>query len=110
MTVDQWLARRTPEAPDALAARIRAILGDRLFADASTAREACMAAAEEQLARILAGQNTGRASAVDLLAADALITYALEHAAESAESVEAWAGDAMTRIAGIGTRHAAGAP
>ena len=68
-----------------------------------------MAAAEQRLTMILSQQHTGRESALDLLAADALITYALERVAESATSVDAWATGAMRRIAALGARHARGA-
>ena len=96
--------------PVALSARVREVLGTRLQYDASQARDACVAAAEELLTRLLSAQKTGRESALDLLAADALVTYAAESAAESADTLEGWAGNAMTRISAIGAQYAAATP
>jgi len=108
MTVGAWLDARTPRAPDALAARVRLALGDRLARDAAETHAACEAAAEEMLAALLARRETGRESALDLLAVDALVTYAFEHAAEQGETLDVRAARAMQRIADIGTRgHAA---
>ena len=42
-----------------------------------------------------------RATAIDLLAADALITYAIEAAAESCESFDARAGAIMSTVANV---------
>ncbi len=106
MTVDAWLSRRTPRPPEALDARVRAALGARLALDASQVHAACEAAAEELLEALLATRATGRESAIDLLAADALVTYAFECAAGSGD-LDALAAGAMRRIAAIGARHAA---
>jgi hypothetical protein len=43
-----------------------------------------------------------RAQALDLLAADALLTYAFEAAADEPQSLVARADDAMLRIAEVG--------
>ena len=110
MTVGAWLENRTPPAPDALAARVREALGPRWTADAPDAGAACEAAAEEILAALLAAGRTGRETALDLLAADALVTYAFEHASESAADLDGAAAAAMTRIAALGARYAAAGP
>lgn len=104
MTVDAWLTRRTPRPPEALDALMRQALGARLALDASQTHAVCEAAAEEILAMLLATGETGRQSALHLLAADALVTYAFEHAA--AGDLDLMAAAAMQRIAGIGARHA----
>ncbi len=104
MTVGGWLESRTPEAPPALAARIRHALGDRWAEDASRTQAVCEAAAERLLASLLAARETGRETALDLLAADALVTYAFEHAAESGADLDAEAASVMTRVATIGAR------
>jgi hypothetical protein len=107
VTVGVWLEGRTPAAPDALRARIREALRDHWGDDASGTHRVCEAAAESLLASLLAGRETGRETALDLLAADALVTYAFEHAAESGDDLEAKATAVMQRIAGIGVRFAA---
>lgn len=107
MTVGAWLDARTPPAPDALAARLRQALGDRLARDAAETHAVCEAAAEELLSSLLARGATGRESALDLLAVDALVTYAFEHAAERGETLDERAAQAMQRIADIGTRRPA---
>lgn len=106
MTVGAWLESRTPRAPAALAARVRGALGTRLAEDAAATQRVCEAAAEELVAGLLARGETGRDSALDLLAADALVTYAFEHAAESAADLDVEAGAAMERMAAIGARFA----
>ncbi|MGH7669279.1 MAG: hypothetical protein ACRENQ_07255 [Gemmatimonadaceae bacterium] len=108
MRVGGWLESRTPRAPAALAARIRQALGDHWSDEASRTHAVCEAAAEGLLASLLAAQQTGRETALDLLAADALVTYAFEHAAESAADLEAGAGAVMERVAAIGARFATG--
>jgi hypothetical protein len=54
------------------------------------------------LAEVLADGCTARDAALDLLTADALVTYAFEAAAESPREVDAIAAEAMQRIARIG--------
>jgi hypothetical protein len=106
VTVGAWLEARTPRPPDALAARVRSAVGMH-WTDAETrTREVCEAAAEELLERLLATHETGRESALDLLAADALVTYAFEYAATSGGDLDAEAGAAMRRLADLGARFA----
>ena len=50
------------------------------------------------LARVLADGATARAAAIDLLAADALVTYAFEAASESPDRLPDLAHRAMTRL------------
>jgi len=50
---------------------------------------------------MLSSRATDRGSALDLLAVDALVTYAFEAAAETPAELEQLANDAMTRIAEI---------
>ncbi|MDE3054977.1 MAG: hypothetical protein KGL38_00875 [Gemmatimonadota bacterium] len=109
MTIGDWLAGRTPAPPDALARRVRELLAADLSRDAAGAHQACEAAAEALLERLLAGRETGRETALDLLAVDALVTYAFEHAASQGD-LDAEAAGAMQRIAALGARFAAGAP
>ena len=75
---DAWFAAHTAGAPHALRGRAgeffaQAAAGDLASRLAHAARAALAAATRD---------NAGRAAALDLLAADALITLALLHAAE----------------------------
>jgi hypothetical protein len=80
MFLEDWLDRRTSQAPPALRTRVR---------------EYALAASGDSLARLLASagraaldrvlsQSGDRTAALDLLAADALITLALRAQAEEA--------------------------
>jgi len=69
-----WLAGRTPAPPDAFRLPLAEAEGD--------PRERLTDAAVAALDRALAGTGE-RGGAYDLLAADALLTYACEHAASA---------------------------
>lgn len=100
-TVGAWIAGRDPAPPSALHARLQELLapwGDRPAAELP---EACLAVGERMLDQMLAAGSTSRAAALDLLAVDALITYAFEVAADEPERLEARAAEAMRRIAMI---------
>jgi hypothetical protein len=81
VTAGAWLVARVPDAPAELLARMlaaaRAAPGDDVAAGLAGAAHAC-------LARVLESDG-GRSAALDLLAADALLTHALEAAAEQGE-------------------------
>ena len=109
MTVDatelvrDWIARREPAAPPALAERIANALGTTSTGAASgdgaaLIVETCLAAAETLLARVLEEGGAARASALDLLAADALVTYAFEAASDEPALLPAAARAAMARL------------
>lgn len=89
-----WLASRTPLPPPALAARIAAAVGD-----ASCTKAALPGTLVEQALGFLKLIGDARESADDLLAADALITYAMEAATENCRQLDAIAADAAKRIA-----------
>ena len=80
MAVKDWLDRRTSQAPPALRTRVReyavATSGDSLSASLASAGLAA-------LNRVLS-HSGDRSAALDLLAADALITLALRAQAEEA--------------------------
>jgi hypothetical protein len=99
MTVGEWLAARTPRPPDALRARLESQLGDALGDDVREAPSRFLAAGERLVAALLAGGSTTRGSALDLLAADALVTYAFEAASDAPADLAERAADAMVRIA-----------
>jgi hypothetical protein len=77
---DAWLDRHTSQAPPALRNRVRQHAA---AASAPTVSNALAAAAHSALARVLAHPGD-RSVALDLLAADALITLALLAQAETA--------------------------
>ena len=97
-TVGNWLAGRTPPPPELLRSRILAALGETLAADVGGADRACLDAAERVLARLCAEGSGERHEAADLLAADALVTYALEFAADDPERFEEHATRAIQRF------------
>jgi hypothetical protein len=83
-----WLATRTPAPPPALSHRMREALSGRLSRSAAEAPVECLAAGEAVLADLLARGRTSREAAIDLLAADALVTYAFEAMAENVATAE----------------------
>lgn len=101
MTVAEWLDARTPAPPAALAEQVRAALGPALDADAATVGEAALGAAERLLAPLVARGCLSRDQAGALLTADALVTYALEAAADDPSRVAEHADDIMRRIAAL---------
>lgn len=102
MTVADWLDGRTPVPPPALRARIREALGEASTASVERAGDVCLAAAERLVGGLLAGDCTSRDCALDLLTADALVTYAFEAAAQSPADLVPRAAAAMRRIAALG--------
>ena len=101
MTVGEWVRAREPAPPTRLGARIEAAVGNGRGEPAAQAGDVCLAACESLLNDVLTRATSGRESALDLLAADALATYALEAAAEAPSALEARARDAMRRLAAI---------
>jgi len=67
----------------------------------SNAHEAVLATAESLLAELLALDCAGRDRALDLLAVDAMVTYAFEAAAESPDTLSSRATAAMSSIAAL---------
>lgn len=87
------------EAPAPLVRRV-----GELLADANADRGAVdrhIEAAERAVARLLREQCTSRAAALDLLAADALATYAFELAADDPDGIPDLAARAMARFAAL---------
>ena len=101
-TVADWLDRREPPPPEPLLSRIHEALGGDIAAPAHEAGSRAVAAAERLLARLLGEDCATRAMAVELLTADALVTYAFEAAAERQDaSMDDMAASAMRRIASV---------
>ena len=101
MTLDRWLATREPAPPARLAARLRECLGTSLSASVDEAPELLLAASESLLRTLLAAECTDRETALDLLVADALVTYAFEAAGSRPESLDGRARRAMREISSI---------
>ena len=102
MTLARWLDARHPPPPPALRARIDAALGSALLRDATDQSSELLAAAERIVRALLDDDATSRGAALDLLAADALVTYAFECASERPAELSARATEAMRRIAALG--------
>ena len=100
-TVGEWLAALQPPPPPALADRLKLALAHFAAQDVDRVPEACLDAGEHLLDELLATGSTSRGSALDLLAVDALVTYAFQAAADSPERLEARAARAMARIGAL---------
>ena len=101
MTVGEWIRTRSPAPPPAIASRVIASLGKRVDDDAARAVESCLDAAIVLLEQLLATDPLDRGNATELLAADALVTYAFEAAAATPERLDDRAADAMLRLAAL---------
>lgn len=88
----EWLAAQKPEPPAALVERMQAIVAGRSCVHADLSDALIDAAVS-----VFGNLSDERESAIDLLAADALITYAMQVAADT--DVELAAASAMVRIA-----------
>ena len=101
MTLGGWLDARHPAPPPALRARIEIALGSELRKEVHDPAESFLAAAERLVRGLLDENATSRDSALDLLAADALVTYAFEALSERPAQLSRRAAEAMTRIAAL---------
>lgn len=101
-TVANWLSTREPSPPTALTERLRAALGTQASRDADEAADVCLTAGERLLSDVLANADASRECALDLLAADALVTYAFEAASNDPHSLAERASSAMMQIASLG--------
>ena len=103
MILAAWLDARRPAPPAALRDRIDAALGHDLHAEVGEVADTLLAAGERIVRSLLDEDATSRGSAIDLLAADALVTYAFEAASERPADLSRRAAAAMARIAALGT-------
>lgn len=99
-SLEAWLAEREPAPPPALARRMRELVGPAALAQPATPAS-LVGAAADVLGQLLAEGCDTRASALDLLAADALATYAFEAAGDAPATLRAEAARAMSRIARV---------
>lgn len=108
MTVGEWLRQRSPRPPAALAARIDEVLGASLDEPSEEVSEVLLRAGEGLVRELRIANCTSRDSALDLLTADALVTYAFEGAGSSPADIELRAAVAMKRIALLGAAEPSG--
>ena len=94
--VSVWLRGRTPVPPPQLVARIEAMSAG--IASREPSADALLGAAEAAMSGLLHDGCLTRESALDLLAIDALVTYAFEAAADDPEHLEDSAVRALARI------------
>ena len=100
MTIAQWLGTRQPAAPPALARRI-AELTAALDPTRLDAAAQCLLAAERALPVLISADDDSRRSALDLLAIDALVTYAFEAASSQPERIPELAASAMVQLSSL---------
>lgn len=101
-TVGEWLAGLQPPPPAALADRLTEILREHAHHPASAVPEVCLQKGEQMLAELMESGSTDRATALTLLAVDALVTYAFDAASGDPAHIEERAANAMKRIAALG--------
>jgi hypothetical protein len=99
VTVRDWLAHREPSPPRVLRERVEALALE--SPDQADPASALLAAAEVALARLARNASDDRATALDLLAIDALVTYAFEFAADRPDTIPALSERAMSRLSAV---------
>jgi hypothetical protein len=102
VTVAEWVTGRTPPPPPELRDRLLGCLGDDGVQPVSALPEVAVSTAERMLRGLLASGDTSRATALDLLVVDSLVTYAFEAAADAPETLGPRAMAAMTQLAQVG--------
>lgn len=101
MTGSDWLSRRSPAPPEELATAIRDALTVRSITGDPPAPTQLLETAQSILEKVLQTECATRESALALLTADALVTYALEVANEAGQ-LSGFPEEAMQTIAGQG--------
>lgn len=98
----RWISAHAEQPPAALRARLDSLVGgDALLAGDAPVPAALLHAGTGLLATILGSGSTQRDAALDLLTADALVTYAFEAAADDPGSLDAQAASAMRTISAL---------
>jgi hypothetical protein len=97
--VPDWIRGQSPAPPAQLLARVTAMTAGAVIE--TTPAAALISAGEAGMAAVLRGGCLTRDSALDLLAVDALVTYAFEAAADEPEALEALSTNALRRIAAL---------
>ena len=106
----QWLETRTPESPAALVECIRKVFSEHPEYERLHRVDAFVDAGEVLLRRVLVTDIEARAIALDLLAADACVTYAFEAAADEPSKLGARAAAAAMKIAQVAREASGGKP
>lgn len=102
MSHASWVGAAGSESPGALVARVVEVLAAHPDWESLPTAEALLKAGEELLASVLGhGEGEGREVALDLLAADACVTWAFEAAADEPGTLPERAESAMQRIAEV---------
>lgn len=102
MTHLDWISSRQPASPPALVARVRELFAAHPEWERETVTEALVRASELLLATVLADEwAAARDGALDLLAADACITWAFEAASDDSGTLGPRAEEAMRRLASV---------
>ena len=99
MILRRWIDSRTPAPHPALAQRMGPALDAVATTGVARLDASALDAALILVDSILSDGDGSRTGAITLLAADALVTYAFEAAAETPDRLEALAAEAMIRIA-----------
>jgi len=100
-TVGEWLGSLQPTPPAGLAARLAELLAPFESEPVERVPDVCLEAGERLLEALLSSGSTSRGTALDLLAVDALVTYAFQAGADEPQRLEARAARAMERIAAL---------
>ena len=100
VTALEWIRAAEPSAPSALVERVSAVIRAHPEWEEFPVAEALTNAGDALLATVLGlAPESARDSALDLLAADACVTWAFEAAADDPATLPARAQEAMQRIA-----------
>jgi hypothetical protein len=102
VTIRDWLAHREPSPPRVLRERVENLALAAL--DPADPAASLLAAAESALGQLARRAADDRATALDLLAIDALVTYAFEHAADAPDTIPALSARAMSRLSAVAAR------
>jgi hypothetical protein len=102
----EWLSSRDPDAPPALTTCARELLEAHPEWERLSRVDALIEASEALLRRVLEGGAVARANALDLLAADACVTWAFEAAADDPAGIAGRAERATMGIAAIAAEFA----
>lgn len=101
MTIRDWLAHREPSPPRVLRERVEALALSLAAANEVDTASSLLAAAEAALAQLAQRAPDDRATALDLLAIDALVTYAFEYAADTPDAIPTLSARAMSRLSAV---------
>ena len=102
MSHAEWVRTRGADSPAALVNRVLEVLDEHPDWSGVPTAEALLGAGEQLLGAVLAeAKGDGRGVALDLLAADACVTWAFEAAADAPGTLGARAEAAMQRIAEV---------